>query len=63
MTGPDAGAFFIGYNSDASGRQFATDWFCIPPGPDVPNIIILEERNEDHTVRRSCGWTTKLRRD
>jgi len=63
MTGPEAGAFFIGFNSDASGRQCETDWFCIPPGPDVPDVITCEERSEDHTVRRSYGWTTKLLRD
>jgi len=63
MTGPEAGAFFIEYNSGASGRQGDTHWSCIPSGPGVPDIIIREEWNEDHTVRRSCGRATKLLRD
>lgn len=54
MTGPEAGALFIGYKSH---------WFCIPPGPEVPKVITRGERNEHHTVRRIYGWTTKLLRD
>jgi len=63
MTGPEAGAFLIGCNSDTSGRQRETDWLCIPPDPGVPDVITREERNQDHTIRRSSGWTTKLLRD
>lgn len=63
MTGPEADAFFIEYNSDASGRQCETHWFCIPPESEVPNVITHEEWNEDHTVRRIYGCMTKLLRD
>jgi hypothetical protein len=63
MTGPEADAFFIEYNCDASGRQGKTHWFCLPPEPEVPDVITHEERNEGHTVRRIYGWTTKLLRD
>lgn len=63
MTGPEADAFFIEHNSDVGGRQWETHRFCIPPGSEVPDVITREERNEDHTIRRIYGWTTKLLRD
>ena len=63
MTGPEADAFFIDCNLDASGRQGETHWFCSAPDPEVLNVITREERNEDHTVRRFYGWTTMLVRD
>jgi hypothetical protein len=63
MTGREADAFFIAGNSRASGRQGEAHWFCVPPGPEVPNLIAHERRNEDHTVRRIYGRATKLLHD